>query len=751
MHLSRERVQHSCRYNVKCDVANLFKMSQTVDAPLKLISDSINGRDKLLKLAEVNNSKGKKKGLKLSLSSSKNADRDANYDLAFTTNIEHLVNKDYSLRASTPIQQFAEHLDHDQLNTSLGHDVNSNLSCDSACDCLTHSTSLNETHLAPCPSDLRFSDLKLYEPSSISSNREFKSRIPQSVNRKRLTKEIIHGLNRWPDNEDLSKHNNGLLLSSKLGSANASEADYHLSSSKSSISDNHFGLTCNQSRIPIHKSNVLHKLPLFDDHNNPSNILTNTHLYNSQERRFFRTNSFISYLSDNNRKPSQLGLQVIKCQSDRNSNYQQNTLKLSQPTTKQSNNWPQHSSMSGESNHSKVVKSRSHNALHHRCSKEVSPGQTMPCQAFTTTFSDCFGADLTETTNRLGENVILTDSTKQANSALTFNPSNIHREMNRIDSFFVIDEDCFANSPKKLVNQKIQDHFMNAASSVRNKVSQLVSTPDQKLYEKQFLQESQKNSLFFLNLKSEHVDTKQVDTFAKSNSCGSLDYFQYGALSKPKSETDITDTKTNDLSGLMHLEEDTQEGSMFNRFKKTFSLRFSKHWSSSNKESLEASAKDTALTSDSNLVISEESHSPNQSDVSDINQNRIFKSRYFESDSMIGKMSTIERRKSRADMFNRKSFRRKSRKSLRLKRSHSQPNDKSSDQISPSTDRSVDSDLDANKWNNSQGDTKSSNELDDSQEVSGALGLIASLSDAYDYAEQRRCGLCGSHLGLLEQ
>lgn len=697
-------------------------MSKAIDSPLKFISDSFTGRDKLLKLAEGNSGKSKKKGSKLSLISSRSAiDKDIMNDLSFTSNIEHLANKDFSQRSSTPIELNGEQ---DELNTPFKHDAKSNLHCDSTRACLAHTTSLNlETN---SQLDLKFSDMRIGETSSFRSSSDFKTRIPKSVDRKKLKESNrMFSLNRWPDTEDLSKQNNSHsspsqygspigdaqnLLQTKQSHSPPSNAPYPLTTL------NHF-----PSHIPIynHRSSQSQPMPFLTNINNthfPPNVLPNS----STEKRFLRTNSFVSYLSDNNSKYAHLGNHALKFHSRPTLNWpeKQTNCRLPQSLTSQAisshvshNLQTEKEEESSSKLNEKMVKSSTHSALQGKISKpDFFPfSQRAHCQLpFSSDSRDTLASDCVETSERITPQ---TDNTQneEPQSGLAKNT------INRLDSFFVMDEESFAtNSPKKISNPPFPP-----------KSTMLISTPDQQHYEKYFLRESQKTALSTINSTAANVvQSEQADKLGKSSSADSLTYFRYQALIKPKSETDLSETK-NALTGIMHLEEDAmEEGSMLNRFRKSFSLRFSKPWSSGGGGNKDQKPYSVAMDnspagefSDSHLIISEEDRESLLSQcTSDINQNRIYRiNKHTESEMPISKMSTIERRKSRADIFNRKSFRRSSRKSLRLKRSHSQPNEKSSDQLSPQTDRSIDSDFEGNK--SPQSDTKSSSELNESQEV----------------------------------
>ena len=411
---------------------------------------------------------------------------------------------------------------------------------------------------------------------------------------------------------------------------------------------------------------------------------------------------------------------------------------------------------------------------------------------------------------------------------------------------FVIDEDhptSFINSPKRIeVTHSATTRSLQPSSLLAN-----ISTPEQAQYDRLFLRESQKSALTSITSESAQEGCKAT----KSNSCDSLgQQFSQRSLSKPKSETDLAEAQRNDLTRILHLEEQEaavveeetvlDNSSGLNRFfNMRLSLRpFSKHHrikgiSKTVEQSKEASTQQapTPLTSaDSStsaaaaasefltinegeeVIVSESSSifhqqhfsSATTTTTSDINQNRIsftnlqgpmtsnssevsnhnfsfssgggsgnssFTSTTSSSNTThshnIGKMSTIERRKSRADMFNRKSFRRSTtaRKggtaaaasaaaTLRLKRSHSQPHDNNSNkptgglqhhqnQLSPqsTTDRSVDSDCDGggggtkspSSCHSSQADTakQSGSELNDSQEVSTGLCCVESFVNVY--------------------
>ncbi|KAJ6222076.1 hypothetical protein RDWZM_000621 [Blomia tropicalis] len=754
-------------------------MSQTIESPLNFISDSINGREKLFKLAE-GNSKTKKKGSKLFHSPSKNVEKQSNNDLAFTTNIEHLANRDCNttLRSSTPIQHFSEN---DQHNTSLNHDVNWNGSCDSNCECYAHSVSLYDSS---SPSDLKIADLKICETNSFISSNEFKSRIPQSANRKRMGKEANHrhnnnirGLNRWPDTEDLSKQNKcnhgslphetdclnscpmSIQPSSRSSVSNNNNKNRRRSSSNTTRiinHSNHIGLY-NQSHIPIYNGNS-RKMPSFDPNTRPGplanfNIPNTNQSYNNstnEEKRFIRANSFINYLSDNNRKYShQLGIQAMKCHPNMEQNFALQEMlssrSLSQSRTSQAlySQWHSTTIPDNEQNETdpqlqqKMAKSLSHNVLHRRCSKESQqsqmyrPHQTRHLQQqqqqethFQANSSNINAESISAIVNK-GNDVPNGDETQYS----TTSQANVKRAINRLDSLFVMDEDFLTESPKIIERQLIDDHAGNRRAILIPNSTLLISTPDQPINERHFLIESQKNVLSTINSQSEQVDSKK---FAKSNSCDSLDYFRMQTLSKPKSETDLSDTNKNDLTGILHLEQNvpSEENSMFNRFRKTFSLRFSKHWTTNNKD-----VSKCGVEKELNLVgcesehkndnyifkndICEQSNLNTSFDLSDINQNRIYKNRYESENNSFSKLSTIDRRKARADIANRKSFRRTTsiRKTNRLKRSHSQPTDKPSEQISPQTDRSVDSDFESKLYN----DTKSSSEFNNSPENNGEV------------------------------
>lgn len=839
-------------------------MSQTVDSPLKtLIPGAFNGgggKDKLLKLAESNKNKeeansshnSSSKKSKKSKKNNKSAADSSLYDLAFTSNIEHLAIRDHNIsqRSSTPIDSsfLADSPSNNNTTSSSataspnrnkdGHN-SLNLSCDSPtsspissssssaqpCECIAHTTSLLDTISCSGPSQqlhhqfsevLNLSDTtqSFTSPCSTSAvvdgsnngaadlfasttTATGKSRIPQSVDRRRMMEfNRVRSLNRWPDTDDLSTTTNTATASSSgkmtgFGSDNPDRiAKWHDTYQATTISSG------SGSRLPQSSSG-----------SSSSSQLTQARL----QQQFHQHH--------------------------------------------------QHQQQQQQTSYQKMVKSRSHNFLQRKGGLARESSEEGAAVYFPSPAMGFFGSSSSF------------DQPGQRRAELFADDFHFPQQQQplgkpRLETF-VIDEDhptSFINSPKRIeVTHSATTRSLQPSSLLAN-----ISTPEQAQYDRLFLRESQKSALTSITSESAQEGCKAT----KSNSCDSLgQQFSQRSLSKPKSETDLAEAQRNDLTRILHLEEQEaavveeetvlDNSSGLNRFfNMRLSLRpFSKHHrikgiSKTVEQSKEASTQQapTPLTSaDSStsaaaaasefltinegeeVIVSESSSifhqqhfsSATTTTTSDINQNRIsftnlqgpmtsnssevsnhnfsfssgggsgnssFTSTTSSSNTThshnIGKMSTIERRKSRADMFNRKSFRRSTtaRKSgtaaaasaaatLRLKRSHSQPHDNNSNkptgglqhhqnqnanQLSQqsTTDRSVDSDCDGggggtkspSSCHSSQADTakQSGSELNDSQETTDEVIFAEAIWDYLTSDNEELNFRCGDLINVTD-
>ena len=314
--------------------------------------------------------------------------------------------------------------------------------------------------------------------------------------------------------------------------------------------------------------------------------------------------------------------------------------------------------------------------------------------------------------------------------------------------------DAWSNSSNRRISTPLRPTQSNDECLSPAGGSLGISTPDQSLYEKFFLRETQKNVLAAIN---------HNQKLNRSASCESFELFQQQTLAETRmlnadagcssGSGGAGDQKRNELNGLSHLEEGPREDeSILNRFRKSFSLRFSK----SNERNIKVGVDGThstmlndngfmsrgpehsavASADGTGSAVDESRKSQTETRDGDINQNTIFRPS-ANTESNFVRVATIERRKSRHDPFGRKSLRRSSKKSFRLKRSSSQPTDKLLDGScaaagtrSPN-DLSFDSsDVESCKSPNMLNETCSTTDLNDSHEVSPHSIQSGNISDS---------------------
>lgn len=538
--------------------------------------EPINGRDKLLKLAEAASpTKNKKKSPnKHNHHSKRSHSKDSKCDLSFTENIEHLVNKSAaSPRSSTPT--FGDH-----------HSTSSKVSS-------RDSTS---------PLDLRISDLRICDSSM--PNNDLKSRIPQPIFRPKLNNNIHHHQPRLNDN--LSKQQSQIPVASlestsiRISKTGATESD-----SKESRAT-----ALNESFIPIYKPPSAAAAAAL--RNNDFDGANHKSTANSSTNNYSFTN--FAFCHDNNRRYSHTDFVESNARHDLSHQSHQHFFKNTSLSS------------STKSSH-RIVKSRSHNTF--KSSRDSARSRLR---------SDYHALSPPKF-------MASTDLSSPSNSLRMLNSSqNFRRMLNRLDTFYVLDEEGFANSPKKIANRN------SARKNVKQHSLDIMS--EQSLFDSPFLKESQKSALFQINdLCDKHDDG--LNRALKSSSCENLDDYKFVTLNKPKSETNLVVNKNN-LAGISHLESDAPE-SVFNRFRKSFSLHFARHSPVRNR--LDTEEKQIKIDKMANTI--------------DINQNIcVFPNKLYAND---------HHHKPRADSLEKKSPLIDTKISGSLKRSHSQPNDKSDD------------------------------------------------------------------------
>ena len=544
-------------------------MSQTFDPAL--LSEPINSREKLLKLAEISPSKVKKKSPKHQNLNKWSPVKDSKCDLSFSENIEHLVNKD-------TIQQSPElnSIHYDNQKYSKNHNVNKNLTLALPCVVQTETSDSNESINI---SDLRIGDLKICE----STKNVLKSRIPQPI-----YKPFYDHRHEFINSSSISKQRQSNipvynLHNNHLKKTNSFNLRHLVTSNDFHNDDCLYQMDVHGSYIPVYKSLSSHSKPL-----TVCNELTNQYYSQSSHTNHSSTNT--AFCSCNNRKHSHLDMEFSPLSPDKDNSY-----------------FNYHRYNSNSSTKSKVTKSRSYNVFNRNGSKDVFHRyQTRTRQA-----------DHADQTNL----DILSQTEKVSNNS----SQNFKKMLTRLDTFYVLDEESFTDSPKKIINTGFFSNNLEHRDSD-------CSPNEYKLADRSFLKECQKNTLFQINDMRECAN-EHLDQVFKSSSCDNLEEMIFPTLNKPKSETDLMLNK-NDLSGISHLKKDESE-SMFNKFRKSFSLHFTKN------HSLPLENKSFFANVD------------NKCNEIDINQN-ICLFENCKTDHFNGKLSTIERRKSKLELFNRR-------------------------------------------------------------------------------------------------
>lgn len=502
------------------DATHSFNMIHNVELP--------GGRDKLLKLAEVDGSpssaggsspgkarskakssrgffngftsSGKTKGTPTSSTNS--------LDLSYTNNIEHLVRKD-SGKGSSISSKTSDICDHSETETA-------------------RTTSSNASELL----DLDLAGLRL--------GGETPSRIPQAIDRKSSRKASLRE----------TKQNNNNNTRTRCSSTN-----------EDNVAAAYFGDGNTSHQQTRHRHSAQSNIPVFKPNKSTTSDGSSTTTTRLQPtvpiNRLFRTpNSFV-------RSPSMPSPNVFNDSSEAVLSQAANQMRHSQTRLP--------SSLGAGAGGDVPIDLFTQRRLDMLDRMAESRRAFLKSRAFDPT-TDAF---LRKFNNQFDRRF---DDSFMLGGQLDFDPFLGAGQQNRFMMFD--EEDMFLNTPRKIGNAR--SGMTPTTSSTTTKPFHLFSTPDQAQYETVMLKKTQKEVLD--ELRGGGKQDGAGDSMTKSASFDSIEWMGKAPTPEMITKTSSTNNRNsqasgNDLSGVGHLEDKTEEEEelgLINRFKKSYSHYFTR-------------------------------------------------------------------------------------------------------------------------------------------------------------------------------